>query len=259
MARHIPRFYLMNKNEAKEGAILRISADQMHHAAGVLRLSAGSEVRIFNEDIGEWKCEISDVKKCLVKCFDQTRKTTISPKKRFTIAFSLINSTKMSFLIEKITELGVTEIVPIISEYTQQRRFNREKARQVAIGACEQSGRLELPKLQEVQTLEAFLTAFISETKSSGNLSSKKLFVADEMIGDYTTESPFSALEDPAFLIGPEGGFSDAERDLFNRCGQNIHRISLGSNILRSETAAIAVAAAAAGILCKKARFIFKR
>lgn len=240
MSKHIPRFYLRDEQEAEEEVILQISVDQMHHAARVLRLKVEDEVWIFNEYIGEWSCKINDVKKCLVKCIKQIRSARAEkPKKLFTIAFSLINPSRMSFLIEKITELGVNEIIPVISQYTQKKRFNRKKAEQVAIEACEQTGRVKPPKLCEVMTLEAFLLDFVKEVESNGG--SRKLFVADEICRDCSTTTPFLAVKDPAFLVGPEGGFSDAERDLFDKYSNHIQRISLGPNILRSETAAIAI------------------
>lgn len=294
MSRHIPRFYVKHeqylKNE-KEKAVskiqedycFKISAEQMHHAAGVLRLKPGNEVRIFNGDIGEWKCEICDIKKCTVRCIEQIK--AVAEKKsdlvgnnkmRITIAFALINPARMSFLIEKVTELGVVEIVPIISQYTQQRKFNLQKAEQIAICACEQSGRLEPPKVRAEQDLAKFLREFQEsvETEDRGSdgldacaaseIRAKKLFVADEALRaeehSENEEHPgnqseiqvnrgdlcFAFEEEAIFLVGPEGGFSDAERELFDKCGAQ--RISLGSNILRSETAAIAMVSVAAAV-----------
>lgn len=282
MSRHIPRFYLkhdINEQIFHIGSLLKISPDQMHHATKVLRLKVGDDVRVFNGNIGEWNCEICDIKMCTVRCVEQIRpadqewsspiesapQTTslINPggrnKRRLTIAFSLINPVRMSFLIEKTTELGVAELIPVISQYTQQRKFNRSKGELVAIGACEQSGRLEPPNIRDAVTLEAFLKEFCKNSgknldnsgASIGNLA-RKLFVADEALKDQSSTNIDLTLpaalavagKFPVFLIGPEGGFSDNERDLFDKYG--VHIISLGPDILRSETAAVAIASASA-------------
>ena len=141
----------------------------------------------------------------------------------------------MSILLEKITEIGVTEIIPIISQYTQQRKFNKEKAEQILIGASEQSGRLDVPKLHEVQVLEDFLNKYSYECK---------LIVADEDIkADKNNILSIQHSHKYAFLVGPEGGFSAVERELFKKY-DFVESISLGKNILRSETAAIVLASA---------------
>ena len=238
MSHHIPRFYLKEEDvEAAEGDIIKINQAQMHHAANVLRLGVGDTVKIFNKKIGEWECAIHDVKKCLLKCTNQKIPLCNEAQTEIIAAFSLINPARMSILLEKITEIGVTEIIPIISQYTQQRKFNKEKAQQILIGASEQSGRLDVPKLHEVQVLEDFLNKYSYECK---------LIVADENLkADKNSVLSIQHSYKYAFLIGPEGGFSDVERTLFKKYNF-VESISLGKNILRSETAAIVLASACA-------------
>ena len=238
MSHHIPRFYLKEEDvEAAEGDIIKINQAQMHHAANVLRLRIGDTVKIFNEKIGEWECAIHDVKKCLLKCTNQKIPPCNENRTEIIAAFSLINPARMSILLEKITEIGVTKIIPIVSQYTQQRKFNKEEAEQILIGASEQSGRLNIPKLHDVEILEDFLSKYNYECK---------LIVADENLKT-RKNSILSMLRSHkyAFLVGPEGGFSDTERELFEKY-DFIEKISLGKNILRSETAAIVLAAACA-------------
>ena len=238
MSRHIPRFYFKEEDaRVVEGEFVKIAQAQMHHAANVLRLGVGDTVKIFNKKIGEWECAIHDVKKCLLKCTNQKIPLCNEAQTEIIAAFSLINPARMSILLEKITEIGVTEIIPIISQYTQQRKFNKEKAQQILIGASEQSGRLDVPKLHEVQVLEDFLNKYSYECK---------LVVADENLK--TDKNSVLSMQHSykyAFLVGPEGGFSAVERELFKKY-DFVESISLGKNILRSETAAIVLASACA-------------
>lgn len=237
MSRHIPRFYLKEEARVAKDEFVKIDQAQMHHAANVLRLGVGDTVKIFNKKIGEWECAIHDVKKCLLKCTNQKIPPCNENRIEIIAAFSLINPVRMSILLEKITEIGVTEIIPIISQYTQQRKFNKDKAKQILIGASEQSGRLDVPKLHEVQVLEDFLNKYSYECK---------LIVADEDIkADKNNILSIQHSHKHVFLVGPEGGFSAVERELFKKY-DFVGSISLGKNILRSETAAIVLASACA-------------
>ena len=238
MSRHIPRFYLKEEDaRVAKDEFVKIAKTQMHHAANVLRLGVGDTVKIFNKKIGEWECAIHDVKKYLLKCANQKIPSCNEAQTEIIAAFSLINPARMSILLEKITEIGVTEIIPIISQYTQQRKFNKEKAEQILIGASEQSGRLDVPKLHEAQVLEDFLNKYSYECK---------LIVADENLKtDKNSVLSIQHSHKYAFLVGPEGGFSDVERSLFKKY-DFVESISMGKNILRSETAAIVLASACA-------------
>ena len=238
MSRHIPRFYFKEDNYSRivEGSCAKISQAQMHHAVNVLRLRVGDTVKIFNENIGEWKCTIQYIKKCVLMCNSREIPPCNAPKIEIVAAFSLINPARMSILLEKITEIGVTEIIPIISQYTQQKKFNKEKAEQILIGASEQSGRLDIPKLREVEVLEDFLSKYNYGCK---------LIVADENLKMNENILNIQHSHKYVFLVGPEGGFSDSERGLFEKY-DFIERISLGNNILRSETAAIVLASTCA-------------
>lgn len=109
--KHVPRFYV-NSSLAVNNEII-LDREQMHHAHVVLRLACGDEVRVFNGIDGEWACKISDVKKCVIVCDKQIRPQTT--EKGAIVACALINPNHFSFLIEKITELGVVEIIPVIT------------------------------------------------------------------------------------------------------------------------------------------------
>lgn len=222
--KHIPRFYVTAPLANGNG--VHLAPDQMHHASVVLRLEVGDAVRVFNGRDGEWSCEITNLKKNTVVCRELLKKQT--SELGTTIICPLINPNKFSILLEKVTELGVTDIVPIITQYTQYKDFNRRKAEQIIIHACEQSGRLTLPQLHDVVKLQEFLQDY----KGIG-----RILVGDERLGSSRLREVVQKQD--VFLIGPEGGFSDDEFELFKKY-DFIRLFSFGKNILRSETAAVA-------------------
>lgn len=222
--KHIPRFFV--ENEIVYGVDVLVSSEQMFHANKVLRLKENDVVRIFNNISGEWECSIKNVKKNLVtplKLLRESRDET-GPS----IACALINPNKFSIMIEKITELGVQNIYPIITDYTQYKTFNKQKVNQIIIQACEQSRRLSVPKIHEVVKLKDFL----------GNLSENQKILAGVEKKNVAKMSHYVE-KDIIFVVGPEGGFSDQEIELFNDT-TSVNLAYFGRNILRSETAAIA-------------------
>ncbi|MDR2781328.1 MAG: 16S rRNA (uracil(1498)-N(3))-methyltransferase [Holosporaceae bacterium] len=226
--KHIPRFY--SEADLGENISVALSLEQMHHASNVLRLSSGDLVRVFNSQFGEWNCKIVDVKKRLVECTSLFHESRI--EKGPIVACSLINPKRFDFFLEKVTELGVSEIIPIISQYTQYRELNLQKALQKIILACEQSRQFNIPVLREITKIEDFLKKYTLNYQ---------VLVGDEKCCNEKLRDII--LEKSAFLIGPEGGFSDEEYILFAEYN-NLKKFSFGNNILRTETAAIAFVSA---------------
>lgn len=222
--KHVPRFFIDSKIAADIDQFL--SPAQMFHATKVLRLSEGDNVNIFNDTSGEWRCSITNIKKNIITPLELIREPQDEPGP--SIACALINPNRFSIMIEKITELGVQNIYPIISDHTQYKSFNKQKVKQIVIQACEQSKRLTIPKIHEITKLREFLDKF-----SSG----QKVFVGVEI--ENTTRMIHCLDKESVFLVGPEGGFSSDELELFeSRVG--VKAFHFGHNILRSETAAIA-------------------
>ena len=232
--KHVPRFYISNSGFVGDSlavdAIITLHKSQMHHAINVLRMAIGDHVRIFNEHFGEWDCSICDVKKNTLIC----NKMISTPyendqHKNVEIAFSLIHQNRISILLEKITELGVTKIFLLKSQHSQYKNVNMEKLQQIVVGACEQCGRIDIPKIFPPENLQDFLKKHEGKTT---------LLVADEKSDENSKKMPDLLNSKYIFIVGPEGGFSDEERALFDQ-SSSVERISLGKRILRSETAAI--------------------
>ncbi|MDR3179280.1 MAG: 16S rRNA (uracil(1498)-N(3))-methyltransferase [Holosporaceae bacterium] len=225
--KHIARFYALHKLSAH--AEVSLDNRQMHHAIHVLRLKKNDDVIMFNEHSGEWHCQIIDEKKTSVKCISILRNAMA--EKGPVLAISLINPVKMSLLLEKTTELGVTKIIPVISQYTQYKNFNLKKAENIVIGASEQSRRMTIPQICAPLDLQKFLNTYPFNFP---------LLVGDETRAGIALKDAVSS--EIAFLVGPEGGFSTAEFKMMEKY-DFIKKITIGKNILRSETAAIAAMA----------------
>lgn len=211
---------------------MQLNSNQRNHICTVLRKKDEDEIRIFNQCCGEWNAIITNAKKGIVQCKHQTHVgLEHSAEPSLNIAIGIVSHPKMQMICEKLTELGVSNIYPIITQYTQYKNSNIEKFQQIAVFASEQSRRMDIPVIHNSQTLEVFLNAF-NPTDT--------LLVADE-----TMESAVNIYSQidrkSAFLIGPEGGFSMEEREKFDNY-RFIKKICINRNILRSETAAIACA-----------------
>ena len=151
----------------------------------------------------------------------------------FTLCAALIKKPRFDLLLEKATELGVGRIQPVLTRRGVADKLNLERAQAIVTEAAEQCARTALPELAEPAKLDALLARW--ET-------SRALFFADELGGE-PAAAAFAAHSGPAaLLIGPEGGFDDAERAAI-RAHPAARPVSLGPRILRAETAAIAAAA----------------
>ena len=210
------RLYLTQTLNA--GQIIELTKDQRHYLEKVLRFERGQHFFGFNEQCGEWKIVYE---KPSYKCLDQMR----PPEKTQPcwLAFSPIKNDPMNFLIEKATELGVTDLQPIMCERTNNHRLNIERLIKNTHEASQQCERLDVPKVHAPLALNEFLNTLPIDIHWYAALE--------------RSDSDAVAIEFPAgFIIGPEGGWSVQEQEILKKCARPI---SLGKNILRAETAAI--------------------
>jgi len=224
------RIYLDKKLNLDLDLILE--KEDAHYLKNVMRLREGDNVFLFNSKDGEFKGEIisSDKKNTKVKLISKI--DNINKPGKISLIFSLIKSSKLDYLIQKCTEIGVKTFIPVISEKSVAKNFNIKRTEKIIKESCEQSNQLFLPAIHEVEKLEKKIKSFDKNSIvffADINSSNKKI---DEVIKNNKNREFY-------LLVGPEGDFSLKERDLLKSMN-NCIPISLGQNILRSETAAVA-------------------
>ena len=197
-----------------------------------MRLKLGDNLSVFNTQ-GEWNATIEKYEKesAYIKILDKARDN--ENEKNVWLAFSPIKQNPLNFIIQKGTELGVQKFIPILSERTIVKEVNLERVKKIIVEASEQSNRISVPEIKNLEPLKKFLSQFPKngclifcdincDKNNLKNILSKKI------------EGPVCV------LIGPEGDFSEAERQSIIELDQACS-LSLANNILRAETAAITV------------------
>jgi 16S rRNA (uracil1498-N3)-methyltransferase len=193
----------------------------------VFRLRSGDEVILFDNSGFDFLVSIIGYEKDAVS-FSIIKKieNNVLPSRETYLFASLVKKDNFEWIIQKATELGVSHIIPIISDRTEKKDLNIARAKRIITEACEQSGRGILPVLHEMLELEQALHTYKNIISIAWHTNANRFVSQDlvDIIGVY---------------IGPEGGWSDKEIETFNNHGVQIR--SLGPQVLRSETAVIAV------------------
>ncbi len=228
----LPRLFF--EGVLQKGTSIELAKAQVHYLRVVIRKGSGDHVRLFNGAFGEWRAEIMDVSKRSVtlQVQDQLRSPIAVPD--ITLAFAPVRKHRTAFIIEKATELGVKTLQPIITERTQFPKFNTDKARLQAIEAAEQTERLDVPEIRDANR------GGINDYLGGWNFKHPLIF-ADEAGGCPPASEVLKTLSAPlTLLIGPEGGFTEAERRAL-REHDFVKPVSLGPRILRADTAALSL------------------
>lgn len=201
----------------------------VHQWRNVLRMGEGQEVVLF-DGIGEDRLykivELSDKEAHLQMVTELARKT---PAKEIYLFWSLLKKDKNDWVLQKCTELGVSHFIPLLADRSEKTGFNMERAEKIVIEAAEQCGRSDIPAVREPITIQTALE----------ELSEKITLLVCEQSNDLEIDNWKLEIGRPAgVLVGPEGGWSDAEKQLFS--DQSISYLNLHDFTLRAETAAIA-------------------
>ncbi|WP_434772719.1 16S rRNA (uracil(1498)-N(3))-methyltransferase [Pseudomonas entomophila] len=210
---------------------------QAHYIGRVLRLAAGAAVQLFDGSGQEFRGQVLEVgKKSVRVTLDQALPGQPESPLHIHLGQGLSRGERMDWAIQKATELGAQEITPIVSERCEVRlkdeRADKRMAhwRQVAISACEQCGRSTLPVIHPPMPLAEWIASTDADLK----------LVLHPVAEPLTTHERPARL---AFLIGPEGGLSEAEVEQAK--GKGFHAARLGPRVLRTETAPVAALAVA--------------
>lgn len=233
----IPRLFVLS--DLQRGGFAALDDAQAKYLTRVLRLGLGDHVRVFNGRDGEWDAAIDMIegRSVILKAIEPLRGQASTPD--LVLLFAPLKKTRTDFVVEKATELGVCAVQPVMTDYTQAARVRADRLQKIALEAAEQTERLDLPVVHEALPLAAALDGldpgrhvlFCDEGREDETPARPLLSVLQEMTG-----------KSGAMLIGPEGGFSPAERKML-RGRENVIPVSLGPRILRAETAAVAALA----------------
>ena len=204
----------------------KLDKSQSHYVSKVMRIKKSEVFSLFNSS-GEWEAKILNISKNIVE-FNVTKQLRQKENsKELWLAFSPIKSNYFNFMIQKATELGVTKFLPIIFDRTIVRKINKERLEKVIIEATEQSNQINIPTIEEPQSLDSFLKNNKTDLIFTDlNTTNKKIDL------NQLTSNPTSV------IIGPEGDFSEEEREQILKY-KGVQPIKINENILRSETAVI--------------------
>ena len=212
------------------GQTVPLSREQAHYLFGVMRLTAGDPILVFNGKSGEWRAEIVEAGKRggLLACTEQTAPQMTPPD--LWLLFAPIKKARTDFIVEKAAEMGARRIVPVQTAFTNSERIRQDRLQAHAVEAAEQCGGTFVPEVDELQRLDQLLSDWPED---------RQLMFCDEALAGRARALAADGSDRWAILIGPEGGFSEAERARLNSL-PFAHAVSLGPRILRADTAAVA-------------------
>jgi 16S rRNA (uracil1498-N3)-methyltransferase len=214
-----------------------LSRPQANYLLSVLRMGEGDQVLVFNGRDGEWLAEISDASKRNADLIVLQQTRAQESGSDIDYCFAPLKHARLDYMVQKVVEMGARRLVPVLTKRTQVARINLSRMRANAVEAAEQCGILTIPEIANETSLASYLAQRSPQ---------RMLIFCDEAA---EVRDPLLALadaktrsgDDPALalLIGPEGGFDAAEREIL-LAAPNVLSISLGPRILRADTAAVA-------------------
>jgi 16S rRNA (uracil1498-N3)-methyltransferase len=231
-----PRTRLYTEQPLAAGVEIPLAEKQVHYLLQVLRRKPGDPIALFNGRDGEWQASLASAsKKNAALLVEKMLRPQATPADLWLLCAPLKNG-KTDWVVEKATELGVSRICPVLTQFTVADRINEARLSAIAMEAAEQCERMELPAIAPLQPLSKVLGSWIA---------GRQLIYGDESgMGGSNAKDLLPGMQtgSMAVLIGPEGGFSAAELELLRSlpyvCG-----MCLGPRVLRADTAAVAALA----------------
>ena len=213
-----------------EGQSVPLDRPQAHYLFGVMRQVEGSSVLLFNGRDGEWRADVRKAGKRdgLLVCDAQTRPLQMPPD--LWLLFAPIKKARTDFIVEKAVEMGARRILPVMTTFTNSGRVQHDRLQAHAVEAAEQCGATFVPEVAEARRLDRVLADWDD---------SRRIMFCDEALAGSGRALPDGAVGPWAILIGPEGGFSEPERQRLESL-KIAHAVTLGPRILRADTAAVA-------------------
>lgn len=235
----IPKVRLFVEGELSGGGTLALDDNQSHYLVNVMRLKGGAAIALFNGRDGEWLAEMTKARK---RSAELTLIHELRPQPaevNLWLVFAPIKRARLDYMVQKAVELGVSGICPVYTERTVVSRLNHKRMLANAREAAEQCGRLSVPEIREPVDLGQLIADWPA---------GRRLIFCDEMGEDASMYNRLAGLSGDerskpwAILIGPEGGFSEQEARKL-REQEFVTPVSLGPQVLRADTAAVAALA----------------
>ena len=209
-----------------------LSADESRHAIKVLRKGEGERLRVVDGEGGYYEVEITiaNHKKCEFLVVDKVEQYNPIPYRLHIAIAPTKNNDRFEWFLEKATEIGITEITPILCDHSERKVIKEERLTKVLVSAMKQSGQAFLPKLNPLTKLSDLIKVQSVESKYIAHCEEQEQKKLNEL---------YKKGSKSLVLIGPEGDFSTNEIKL--ALDNNFKPISLGNNRLRTETAGVIV------------------
>lgn len=207
----------------------------IHQLSHVLRFKSGDFLNVFNEEVGEVMVSIvSFNKRAMTLKLEKTIENKEESSIKITLAMSLIKKDKFELVTEKATELGVSSIIPLMTERVVQKNVPNDRLLRIIKEATEQSGRLSVPELKDSEELEDLIKKVKDyDLCLYGNMEGELGYK------DIANKFEKDSVKNVILFIGPEGGWTEKEIDMFK--DKSVKSVSIHKNTLRAETAAIGV------------------
>ncbi len=224
------RFYISEPISARAEVIV-VDADLVHQIRNVFRLKNGDSVILFDGSGSDYTCRIEGGDKhSITFIVIESSRSRYIPTQHVVLCAAVVKKDTFEWIAEKATELGVSEIVPVISERSEKKSLNESRLSKIVNEASEQSGRGDIPVLHSVIELREYIEK---------NIIDGSKMLAFHIDGPIFDRARFTASADAKthIFIGPEGGWSPDELALFH--SKKIPVVSLGTQVLRAETAVV--------------------
>ncbi len=226
---------LFVESDLRTGCALTLGEEQTNYLVNVLRLKPGDRLHVFNGRDGEWLAVTGEGRKrsLSLAVTEQIRPQSAGPDIDY--LFAPLKRSRLDYMVQKATEMGVARLRPVMTHRTIAERVNLERMRANAIEAAEQCGVLRVPEICDPVPLAGLLAGWDA---------TRRLIFCDELAAHGDPVQRLTGIEPGplAVLIGPEGGFDDTERAALN-AKPFVTSIALGPRIMRADTAAVAILA----------------